>query len=76
MAVAVRKRVISLMGYTDPRRTGPYRSSHDLIIDAFHDPDESGPVTMETRHGRMKRISVSDVEAKLARWQELYRGKS
>lgn len=76
MAVAVGKRVISLMGYTDPRRTGPYRSSHDLIIDAFHDPGESGSVTMETKDGRMKRISVSDVEAKLARWQELYRGKS
>ncbi|MGI9043522.1 MAG: glycosyltransferase family 9 protein, partial [Gemmatimonadaceae bacterium] len=76
MTVAVGKPVISLMGYTDPRRTGPYRSSHDLIIDAFHDPGESGSVTMETKDGRMKRISVSDVEAKLARWQELYRGKS
>jgi heptosyltransferase I len=76
MAVAVGTPVISLMGYTDPRRTGPYRSSGDLFIDAFHDPGESGPVTMATRHDRMKRIAVSDVEMKLARWNELYRGKS
>ncbi len=76
MAVAVGKPVISLMGYTDPRRTGPYRSSQDLIIDVFHDAGESGPVTMETRPDRMSRISVSNVEAKLARWSELYRGKS
>ncbi|MGK2961174.1 MAG: glycosyltransferase family 9 protein [Gemmatimonadaceae bacterium] len=76
MAVAVGRPVISLIGYTDPRRTGPYRSSHDLVIDAFHDPGESGPVTMETRHDRMKRIAVSDIEAKLTLWSERYRGKS
>jgi len=76
MAVAVGKPVISLIGYTDPRRTGPYRSSADLIIDAFHEPGESGPVTMETRDDRMKKISVSDVESMLARWSERYRGKS
>jgi heptosyltransferase I len=76
MAVAVGKPVISLMGYTDPRRTGPYRRFHDLIIDAFHDPGESGPVTMETRNHRMQRITVDDVAAKISLWAATYRGKS
>lgn len=76
MAVAVGKPVISLMGYTDPRRTGPYRRFHDLIIDAFHDPGEAGPVTMETRTDRMPRIKVDDVAGKIALWADRYRGKS
>jgi heptosyltransferase I len=76
MTVATGTPVISLMGYTDPRRTGPYRSYHDLIIDAFHDPGEAGPVTMETRLDRMSRITVDDVAAKIALWAERYRGKS
>ncbi len=76
MAVAVGTPVISLMGYTDPRRTGPYRTFHDLIIDAFHDPGETGPVTMKTKADRMSRISVDDVAAKLAIWSERYRPKS
>ena len=76
MTVATGTPVISLMGYTDPRRTGPYRSYHDLIIDAFHDPGEAGPVTMETRLDRMSRITVDDVAAKISLWAERYRGKS
>ncbi len=76
MAVALDRPVISLMGYTDPRRTGPYRKFHDLMIDAFHDPSEEGPVTMATRHDRMDRISVADVSEKLDVWAARYRGKS
>ena len=76
MTVAVGTPVISLMGYTDPRRTGPYRRFHDLIIDAFHDSGETGPVTMETRGDRMHRIEVEDVAAKIALWANTYRGKS
>lgn len=76
VAVALDRPVISLMGYTDPRRTGPYRRFQDLIIDAFHDPGDNGPVTMETKHDRMERITVSDVQAKLDVWEERYRGKS
>ncbi len=76
MAVAVGKPVISLMGYTDPRRTGPYRRCHDLIIDAFHDPGERAPVTMATKGDRMPRINVEDVAAKIALWQSHYRAKS
>jgi heptosyltransferase I len=76
IAVALDRPVISLMGYTDPRRTGPYRRFHDLIIDAFHDPGDPGPVTMATKQNRMERITVDDVAAKLALWEERYRGKS
>jgi heptosyltransferase I len=76
IAVALHRPVISLMGYTDPRRTGPYRHFHDLVIDAFHEPGESGPVTMATKHDRMNRITVEQVAEKLALWNERYRGKS
>jgi heptosyltransferase I len=73
MSVAIDKPVISLIGYSDPRRTGPYRKFHDLVIDAYHDPGETAPVTMETRNGRMDRIAVADVAAKLEVWKERYR---
>lgn len=76
MTVALARPVISLMGYTDPRRTGPYRKFHDLIVDAFHDDGEPGPITMKTRHDRMSRISVEAVAAKIALWNERYRPNS
>ncbi|MGH9424457.1 MAG: glycosyltransferase family 9 protein, partial [Thermoanaerobaculia bacterium] len=76
MTVALDRPVISLIGYSDPRRTGPYRKFHDLIIDAFHDDGEEDPITMQTRHDRMSRISVDDVAAKIALWSERYRPNS
>jgi heptosyltransferase I len=75
MAVALDRPVISLIGYSDPRRTGPYRKFHDLIIDAYHDPGEVSPVSMETRSDRMGRIQVSDVADRLSIWSQRYRGK-
>jgi ADP-heptose:LPS heptosyltransferase len=76
MTVALDRPVISLIGYTDPRRTGPYRKFHDLIIDAFHDSGESGPITMKTKSDRMSRITVADVEQRLEIWNDRYRPKS
>jgi heptosyltransferase I len=76
MSVALNKPIITLMGYTDPRRTGPYRNFHDLLIDAYHDPGENGPITMETRYDRMSRITVNDVIEKIEVWAARYRGKS
>jgi heptosyltransferase I len=73
MSVALDRPVISLIGYSDPRRTGPYRKFQDLIIDAYHDPGESGEVTMETRSNRMGRIQVSDVVERLSVWSQRYR---
>jgi heptosyltransferase I len=75
MTVALDRPVISLMGYTDPRRTGPYRKFHDLIIDAFHDDGEMGPITMKTRADRMSRIPVEGVAAKINLWSQRYRPK-
>jgi heptosyltransferase I len=72
MAVALNRPTISLMGYTNPKRTGPYRRFHDLIIDAYGDPGEDYPISMENRHGRMPRISVRDVLDKVERWRTIY----
>ena len=72
MAVALGTPVISLIGYADPRRTGPYRRFHDLMIDAFHAPGESIPVTNERRVDRMSRIRVRDVIEKVEVWKSRY----
>lgn len=72
MAVALDRPVVSLMGYTNPKRTGPYRKFHDLIADAYGNPGEDYPVSMETRPGRMERITVDDVLAKVQVWREKY----
>ena len=74
MSVALNRPVISLMGYTNPKRTGPYRKFHDLIIDAYGDPGEDYPISMENRPGRMKRIETRHVLEKVALWQQRYAG--
>jgi heptosyltransferase I len=76
MAVALERPVISLMGYTNPKRTGPYRRYHDLLIDAYGDPGEDYPVSMENRVGRVQRITVDQVREKLDVWQRSYRSNS
>ena len=72
MAVALERPVISLMGYTNPKRTGPYRRYHDLLIDAYGNPGEDYPVSMENRSGRVVRITVEHVREKLNVWREKY----
>ena len=72
MSVALARPVISLMGYTNPKRTGPYRRFHDLLVDAYGDPDEDYPVSMENRPGRMERITVRDVLDRVERWRTAY----
>lgn len=72
IAVALNRPVISLIGYTNPKRTGPWRRFHDLIIDAYGDPGEEYPLSMDHRSGRMPRISVDDVLAKVELWQRSY----
>jgi heptosyltransferase I len=75
MAVAVNRPVVSLMGYTNPKRTGPYRRFHDLIVDAYGEPGEDYPVSAAWRPGRMSRIRVRDVLDKVELWRTRY-GKS
>jgi len=76
MAVALDRPVISLIGYTNPKRTGPYRRFHDLIVDAYGDPGEHYPLSMETRLDRMPRIAVRDVMEKVEVWKQRYRAPS
>ncbi len=74
MTVALDRPVISLMGYTNPKRVGPYRRFHDLLIDAYGDPGEDYPISMENRPGRMPRITVRDVLDRVERWRTNYAG--
>ncbi len=72
MAVALERPVVSLLGYTNPKRTGPYRRYHDLIVDAYGDAGEDYAITMENRPGRMARIQVRDVLDRVERWKTRY----
>ncbi len=73
MAVALDRPVISLIGYTNPKRSGPYRRFHELIVDAYGDPGENYPISMSTRLDRMPRIQVKDVLEKVDIWKRNYR---
>ena len=73
ISVALDRPVVSLIGYSNPKRVGPYRKFHDLMIDAYGEPGEDYPVSMETRPGRMGRISVRDVLDKVELWRNSYR---
>ena len=72
IAVALDRPVISLIGYSNPKRVGPYRKFTDLVIDAYGSPGEDYPVSMETRSNRMSRIGVRDVLDKVERWRVRY----
>ena len=73
MSVALDRPVISLMGYNNPRRVGPYRRFRDLVVDAYGDPGEDYPITIAHRTGRMGRIRVADVLEKVELWERSYR---
>jgi heptosyltransferase I len=73
MAVALRRPVIALMGYNNPRRVGPYDRFHDLVIDAYGDEGEDYGISRAHRPDRMQRITVDQVAAKVRLWQQRYR---
>jgi heptosyltransferase I len=73
MSVALDRPVVSLMGYTNPKRFGPHRKFGDLIVDAYGDAGEDYPATPVHRPGRMARITPEVVLAKVQRWHETYR---
>ena len=72
MAVALERPVIALCGAWNPKRTGPYRRYHDLLVDAYGDPGEDYPITRARRTGRMPRITVEEVLARVEIWKERY----
>ena len=74
MSVALGRPVVSLLGYTNPKRTGPYRRFHDLIVDAYGNPGEDYPISMENRPNRMHLVTVSDVLERVERWRSTYAG--
>lgn len=72
VTVALDRPVISLIGYSNPKRVGPYRKFHDLMIDAYGEPGEDYPISMENRLNRLPRISVDDVLSRVQRWKSGY----
>jgi heptosyltransferase I len=72
MAVALNRPTVSLLGYTNPKRTGPYQRFHDLMIDAYAGDGESYVATMENRPGHMQRITVDDVLRRVDIWRGRY----
>ena len=64
--------VIGLYGHTNPWRVGPYHRFESLWVDTYTDPGESpDPSRAEPRHGRMQRIAVDDVLARVVAAGEL-----
>ena len=72
ITVALDRPVISLIGYSNPKRVGPYRKFHDLMIDAYGDRGEDYPISMENRLDRLPRITVDDVLSRVQRWRSAY----
>jgi len=73
IAVAMNTPVVGLYGYTNPRRCGPYKKFHDLLIDKYNDPgEESAPITRKTKPGRMERITENEVIDKIERGLAAY----
>lgn len=76
ISVALNRPVIALMAYTNPKRTGPWRRFHDLMVDAYGDAGEDYPISMDLRPDRMPRISVDAVLEKVQVWREQYSTKT
>src|ERR671938_1061209 len=75
MSVALDRPVVSLVGYSNPKRVGPYRKFRDLMVDAYGEPGEDYPISMENRVDRMPRIQVRDVLEKVEHWRRTYRSR-
>ena len=73
-AVAMNVPTVGLYGFTDPRRTGPYRAFHDLLLDRYNDAGDSHePIRRATRRGRMGLISPAEVIEKIELGLSRYR---
>jgi len=65
IARALQKPVVGLFGYTNPKRTGPYRAFEDLVVDGYaRHEGETYPVTPGYRDG-MKRVTETQVLEKV-----------
>ena len=65
IARALETPVVGLYGYTNPKRTGPYRKYTDLVVDGYaRYPGEEYEASMEYRPDGMNRITVGMVREK------------
>lgn len=63
---------VGLFGYSNPKRSGPYRAYADLVVDGYAEyPGEDYALTPLNRNG-MERIGVDDVLAKVSLAMEKY----
>lgn len=66
MAVALNVPTVGLYGLSNPRRCGPYKKFHDLLIDKFTNTgEENHRITRKTRKDRMDRITPEEVIEKI-----------
>ncbi len=66
MARAIGTPVVSLFGFTNPKRSGPYRRFTDLVVDGYaRRKEEEYGVNMERRKGGMGRITPGMVLEKV-----------
>lgn len=73
IAVAMNTPVIGLYGYSNPKRCGPYKKFHDLLIDQYNESDgEHGCISRKTKPGRMNRIQPEEVIEKIEMGLERY----
>ncbi len=70
MAVALQRPVISLIGFSNPLRTGPYRASQELIVSAYGPTTRAGRLLTARHSDRMACITVGDVLEKVEVWKE------
>ncbi|HEX6964996.1 MAG TPA: glycosyltransferase family 9 protein [Gemmatimonadaceae bacterium] len=73
MAVALQRPVISLIGFSNPLRTGPYRRYDDLVVNAYGEMWTRDALATDRRPDRMHVIDVRDVLEKVELWRERYR---
>ena len=67
--------VVGLYGYTNPKRSGPYRKYSDLVCDGYaKEPDENYPASIEHRSNGMSRVTLDMVVEKVALAVERYCG--
>lgn len=69
---AVQTPVVGLFGYTNPKRSGPYRAYQELVVDGYaRHPGEDYPIEYAYRDG-MKRVTVDAVLEKVSIAMERY----
>ena len=76
MARAIELPVVGLYGYTNPKRSGPYRMFEDLIVDGYaRSPDDDYPISPKRRVGGMGRVTPGRVLEKVELALDRYVGK-